>query len=488
MPYIYELELIVEQLEIFSTKEDTESLDGNRPQLCVRLQLPGGVQCEVCEKDFGSALAVDGHRTGANCLFVYEPSAEIADGSSRFLVTVHQRCPEGGSKKLGSCEGPAVEMLQDLATANQANQPAQVASQESIRSGERTGNNRPVSYTIKELYPLRATEEGNESEEEATVIGFAVLTIRLSCLGHSINRKVLFAEPSPLHDRPESAVCYMLNADEPLVKCVKLDDRDALRAQLAGPVPSLLSVNAASVTGETEQRQPYDEYAAEMNGNAISIRIEKDANIAISMEGEESDRGCTKGCWTSLTLPGGVYGLKEEYIQQQANGCQLPVIRGTLKYPAHHWSGDFMLAKRTTPVTIEDFRRKPNDADRSRTVGLQACAPEGNCGGVEMFRHPSDDPLVDVFVFKFGKGKRSSVGGRNQIEVELRTPKCPTREFRPKATRGIQVLEDEFAVSEGDQCPANRTGKDKPLVAGEGGDAKGKKAPSKIPAKKGKKK
>ncbi|XP_035788951.1 uncharacterized protein LOC118465112 [Anopheles albimanus] len=455
--------------------------------------MPGTVLCEVCEKDFGSALAVDGHRTGENCLFVYDPSVAVANGQSRFRVSAYQRCPEGTRKELGSCEGPPAEMLQSLATAYQSNQPVQVLSQESIRSSERTSSNRPISYTIKELYPLRAAGEELEGEQEATVIGFAVLTIRLSCLGHSINRKVLFAEPSAHHDRPENAVCYMMNADEPLVKCVKLNDRDELRAQLAGPVPSLASVNEPLVTGEPErQHQPYDEYAAELNGNAISIRIEKDANIAISMEGEESERGCTKGCWTSLTLPGGVYGLKEEYIRQQANGCKLPVIRGTLKYPAHHWSGDFMLAKRTTPVTIEAFRRKPADVDRSRTVGLQACAPEGNCGEIEVFRRPSNDPLVDVFVFKLGKGKRGSVGSRNQIEVELRTPKCPAREIHPKVTRAIQVLEDEFSVArEGEQCPGNRTGKENPRVAAgtsEGGDAKAKKVPSKIPAKKGKKK
>ncbi|XP_058066580.1 uncharacterized protein LOC131216176 [Anopheles bellator] len=484
MAYIFMLELIVEDLELFSEEGEggaRRSSEGRTGELCVRVELKGLARLEVCEKDFGSALALEsGPKTGENCLFVYDPS--LALNGAGFTVEAYEKCGEGrGKKLLGSCPGVHGEMLQNLARSYEGQRGSKVPSSESIRSNGRA-QREPVSQTLKEMYSLRAVGD------EATVIGYAVLTLRLSCLGSSINQKVLLAEQN---DR--SVACLKQN-DELIVKCVNLG-QDELQDQLVGPQTSLATVTPVS---EEPEQPPYDEYAAQLNGNSICIRIEKDANIAICLDGEQESTGCTKGCWTSLTLPEGVYGLKEEYVQQQANGCNLPVVRGTLKYPAYHWSGDFMLGKQRTPVTIEDFRRKP---DPTRTVGLQT-GSEGrqdvkpNLGGIQFIHKTPDDPAFDVFTFKFGKNKRSP-NGRNQIEIELRTPKAPWREPCPKVTRGAQVLEDEFEpVAVDGKNPTLKPPEPspaRPSAGGGGGDGKAKgkgkpKAAATTAVKKGKKK
>uniref|UniRef100_A0A182R002 Uncharacterized protein n=1 Tax=Anopheles farauti TaxID=69004 RepID=A0A182R002_9DIPT len=447
MSYIFLFEVIVDDLSVFpdhrnssrvGSKENAvkDFTDPSRAELCVRLQLSKLMQCEVCEKDFGSAFDVGERKTGVNCMFAYNPADELTE-ELELRISAHEKGSNGTRKLIGSWKEPAREMLRGLAQAYdlQGGTPEPVNSRESLLSRESINpakrNNKPVSNTLKAMYPL-------ETGPPNTVVGFVVLTIRMSCLGPNINQKVLFGGRD-MQQQP--VTCYKVE-DEPVVKCVALEEIDDEQQMLVCPKGSLASVVGTAIVPEA---QLHDEYAAELNGNAICIRIAKDANIAVSIDGDSSEE-CTKGCWTSLTLPDGVYGLKEEYVRQQTHGCKLPIVRGTLKYPAYNWTGDFMIAKKTTPVLIENFRRKP---DPTRTVGLQALPEqvERDCAGIEICRKGWHDPNVDVFVLKLGKNKRTPEGGRpsrNEIEIELRTPRGPSREIRPKETRGVQVIEEEF--------------------------------------------
>uniref|UniRef100_A0A182MSJ6 Uncharacterized protein n=1 Tax=Anopheles culicifacies TaxID=139723 RepID=A0A182MSJ6_9DIPT len=463
MAYIFLFEVIVDDLNLFSDVRNSSTVDQYDPgtvrrELCVRLQLSNLVRCEVCEKDFGSALDMEVRKTGENCLFAYNPSIELEEDLA-LRISAHEKGPDGTKTLIGSWKEPSRDMLVGLAqTYDLQNGTSGELEQETQRS-----NNKPISNTFKASYPL-------ETETESTVVGVVILTIRMSCLGPNINQKVLFGGRD-LQQQP--VTCYKVE-NEPVVQCVTLEDQD--EQELICPKGSLASIVGTEIVPEV---QPYDEYAAELNGNAICIRVEKNANIAVSIDGGEESNECTKGCWTSLTLPDGVYGLKEEYIRQEANGCQLPVVRGTLKYPAYQWSGDFMLAKKTTPVTIEDYRKKP---DPTRTVGLQALPEqlERDCAGIEICRKGWHEPNVDVFLLKLGKNKRTSAVGsspRNEVEIELRTPRGPTQEIRPKVSRGMQVIEEEFE-------PAGEIPRSAPSVPD--GENAGKKP--KPAGKKGKKK
>ncbi|XP_035895475.1 uncharacterized protein LOC118504730 isoform X1 [Anopheles stephensi] len=474
MAYIFLFEVIVDDLHLFSdvrnsSPEAAQDDSGTvRRELCVRLQLSNLVRCEVCEKDFGSALDMEVRKTGENCLFAYNPTLELQE-ELELRISAHEKGPDGVKRLVGSWKEPAREMLVGLAQGydlQNGMMPQEDNSQESMLSSvvEQTQRNKPVSNTFKASYPLEV-ETGN------VVVGVVILTIRVSCLGPNINQKVLFGGRDV---QQQPVTCYKME-NEPVVQCVTLEDQDD--QVLVAPKASLASIVGTEIVPEV---QPYDEYAAELNGNAICIRVEKDANIAVSIDGEDSS-DCTKGCWTSLTLPDGVYGLKEEYIRHEANGCKLPIIRGTLKYPAYHWSGDFMVAKKTTPVTVEDYRKKP---EPTRTVGLQALPEhvERDCAGIEICRKGWHDPNVDVFVLKLGKNKRTSAEGnpRNEVEIELRTPRGPSQEIRPKVSRGMQVLEEEFE-------PAGEMNRPAAAIPAGDGDKAGK-GKGKAAGKKGKKK
>uniref|UniRef100_A0A182PRL3 Uncharacterized protein n=1 Tax=Anopheles epiroticus TaxID=199890 RepID=A0A182PRL3_9DIPT len=456
MAYIFLLEVIVDDLSVFSDGQNSPAQDGSaqRQELCVRLQLASLVRCEVCEKDFGSALDMEVRKTGENCLFAFNPGAERfgeEDESLDLKISAHGKGPDGTKRLIGGWREPGREMLLGLAQAydlqNGLSDPN--GSKESLSSGQAVTNakrNKPVSNTLKAMYPLEAGTDGTSA-----VVGFVVLTIRMSCLGPNINQKVLFGGRD-LQQQP--VTCYKVE-DEPVVQCVTLEDQD--EEQLVAPHSSLASVVGTAIVPEAE---PYDEYAAELNGNAICIRVEKDANIS-----------------TSLALPDGVYGLEEECIRREANSCKLPIVRGNLKYPAYHWTGDFLIGKKTTPITVHDYRKRP---DPARTVGLQTAERlERACAGIEICRKGWHDPNVDVFVLKLGKNKRKTADGspRNEVEIELRTPRGPSREIRPKETRGVQVIEEEFE-------PPREVAK--PAVGGDGGEPTGKKA--KPAGKKGKKK
>lgn len=54
----------------------------------------------------------------------------------------------------------------------------------------------------------------------------------------------------------------------------------------------------------------------------------------------------------------------------------------------------------------------------------------------------------DVFLLKLGK--KNGDGKANQIELELRTPKCPTAFLSlPKDTRAAQTYEEDFGAPYG---------------------------------------
>uniref|UniRef100_A0A182J322 Uncharacterized protein n=1 Tax=Anopheles atroparvus TaxID=41427 RepID=A0A182J322_ANOAO len=487
MSYIYLLELIVDDVNIFSRQPNSSNDELEQPargELCVQLQLGNLVRCMVCEKDFSSELELEPRKTGENCLFSYHPANEIGE-EPMLRISVHEKSTDGVKKTVGFWEESGRKFIEDLTRSyddqNGVRRSSRVSreSLHSCSSQRSQPRSKPVSNTWKALHPLKNSEEPGATQ---IVVGCVVVTIRMSCLGPNVNQKILFGKRDQLE---QPVTCYKV---ESVVKCVTMENPND--GQPVAPKASLASIEKSAI--EMKEEQPYDEYAAELNGNAICIRVEKDANIAVNIDGDEGTGGCTKGCWTSLTLPDGVYGLKEEFVHRQANACQLPVVRGTLKYPAYHWTGDFMLAKKTTPVTIEDFRKKP---DPTRTVGLQACSPadeqlEKQLAGIEICRKGWHDPNVDVFLLKLGKRQEDAGGtnvARHPIEIELRTPKGPSREIRPKETRGVQVLENEFEC-ETASPPRPTLPAGGPLASGGDAEVKGKKPAKSAGKGKGKKK
>uniref|UniRef100_A0A1Q3FTB3 Uncharacterized protein n=1 Tax=Culex tarsalis TaxID=7177 RepID=A0A1Q3FTB3_CULTA len=448
------------------------------PERCIRLQLNHLARCEVCEKDFGSQLDMERSKMGENCMFTLS-DADLAEGPLTFRISAVERQPKSPSKVLGTWEVPATEMFQELAKNYDDANAKEQKSETSIMSTDSCSRKyKPVSETIKSMYPLHM--------EQDVVTGYVILTLRISCLGPRITQKVMFGAK----ESQTAITCFKSvvqdDQEERFMKCVAYDAVNHPHPVICGPCEDKLPPNPPASVSSQEKIpcSPYDEYTAELNGNAICVRVEKNSDIKVMLDGEQKG-GCTQGCWTSLTLPEGVYALEERYVQRQENACRLPVIRGNLKYPAEQWQSDFMMCKRKQPIRAEDLRKRP---DPTRSVCMQTRDPELPVSktpcGIEICRKGYHDPNVDVFVLKLGKNKTSrEADATNQIELELRTPKGPMVEKRPKETRGVQVIEAEFEELKKPAPPAEEKGK-----KGKKGGKKGDKKRDKKGDKKDKKK
>lgn len=428
------------------------------PERCVRFELGKLVRCEVCEKDFGSHLDVKHTKQGESCMFTLSQT-DLDGDSLRFSIKALEKQKDGTKNVLGKWDEPAKEIFATLAsnydnvngTERLGESKGTILSEVSLSKGSI-----PVSDTVKSMYPLYG--EGED------VCGYTICTLRFSCLGSRINQKVLFGGKE---DQP-AITCFKATTEENeerYMKCVAYDEVAHPHPVICGECEEskLPATPVTSVRSVETVCPPYDEYTAEMNGNAISIRVEKNSEIKVMLDDEEG-KGCTKGCWvsllkprilsmlnfvflqTSLNLPEGVYALEERYVQREENACRLPVVRGNLKYPALQWSADFMMCKRKRPLCAEDYRKRP---DPMRSICMQTRDPElqvpPNSSGIEICKKGWHDPNVDVFVLKLGKNKTlRGDGATNQIELELRTPKGPMVEKRSKETRGVQVIEEEF--------------------------------------------
>ena len=239
-----------------------------------------------------------------------------------------------------------------------------------------------------------------------------------------------------------------------------------------------------------ESKEPeYNEYSAEINGNQLIIRVHKndkshkvtrvfDTNM--DQNGHEIKRddnyvsicGCDQQI--DFKFPEGPKCEKKKKkacdcsadsmltdFQRQTscngssfkNSCGLPVIRGNLKYPGRLDSGfiKFDVFDKCRPKdATEKYTKKP---PMSRGACLQVDADNldreinGKCKlpkGIEVCKKGCSDPDTDVFILKLGSKITNKKGCKNEIELEMRTPKAPDCEVKKMETREIQVNENEF--------------------------------------------
>jgi hypothetical protein len=203
-----------------------------------------------------------------------------------------------------------------------------------------------------------------------------------------------------------------------------------------------------------------------MNGNALVIRVPKGANLATRVvSNEQLVKGKASStrpfCWCAA------HGKPSTPQLHAKNSCNLPPIRGNLKYPTFNSCNNL----RNICLQCDTKRQIPSDPDDpAATVNAKDKA------GIEICRKGWHDHNTDVFVLKLGK--RNGDSNKHAIELELRTPKNPDAMGKVKSTKQVQANEDEFE----DLAPSKTEAK-KP-AAGKGG----KKAAKGGKDKKGKKK
>lgn len=231
-------------------------------------------------------------------------------------------------------------------------------------------------------------------------------------------------------------------------------------------------------------KSEYDEYAAEINGNQLIIRVHKEDesylvtrvyDCNMDQEGNEIPQnnnivsvcGCQQqidfkfpnefSCGDSKPKTKCDAMMTDHQKKTSCAGTSfknsrgLPVIRGNLKYPGRlNGSIKLDVYDKTNPREVgEKYKVKPSS---TRGVCCQADSCnvhrelEGKCKmpkGIEVCKK-SCDSESDVFVLKIGRKNTNKNGKQNSIELEMRTPKGPDNERKKMETREVQVDEKDI--------------------------------------------
>ena len=289
--------------------------------------------------------------------------------------------------------------------------------------------------------------------------GSVLYTLRFTCYGPYVNENQFDSYNSMLKNKNSEVSC--------------LD-----RSVIPDSCPSNSSVKG----------NDFDEYSAEINGNQLIIRINKDSSHLVTrvydsnmdFNGNEIKRdknifsicGCDqqidfkfpKNFSCGDTKPKkficGPDSIMTEFQKQTScvgksfkNSCVLPVIRGNLKYPGQLDDGliSFDLYDKCNPRdATQKYRKVPT---KTRGACLQVDGENlnrelnGKCKiprGIEVCQLGCSDPDTDVFILKMGRKNSDKKGYKNEIELEMRTPKSPDFEIKKMETREIQVDEEDF--------------------------------------------
>lgn len=313
----------------------------------------------------------------------------------------------------------------------------------------------PCFVVIKELVQLV-----NEKDQPSGSVHY---TLRLTCFGPSISR----------------------NRFDDFESKTKLNDVEAkCLDKAAKPCPCPQEDHKEVITDPG-----FDEYSAEVNGNQLIVRISKDdsshlvtrvfdSNMDLCGNEIQGDKNavsiCGCGQQIDFKFPGkfscgdcrpkarncscALNSSLTDFQRQTSclgksfkNSFRLPIIRGNLKYPGRlDDSIKFDLYDKCNPThATEKYKTKPQ---QSRGVCLQVDGENlkqelnGKCKlprGISVCKKGCDSD-TDVFVLKIGREQTDKKGRKNEIELEMRTPKGPDNEIKKKETREVQVDEKDF--------------------------------------------
>lgn len=310
-----------------------------------------------------------------------------------------------------------------------------------LMDNKKSASTCPVCFeTVRELVQLK----NNKGEPSGTLF----FTLRLSCFGSSINQNVKISDDpndtfTAIPDKcPTSGFeCKPIKIKSEQEKLAEME-KHCLDSMPLAPCSSSIDTSA------------YDIYSAEVNGNALTIRICKDNPKYLVTRVYDSGMDCDDEA--SVVNHNGIDLLEPSDIAVQPDWSLKPnsicdsVIRGDIKYPAQGDMKTYDLKCQQLDAT-EKYKKKPR---KLRAVCLQVDEDNlkrelnGKCQipkGIEICRKGCVSANTDVFVLKIGR-KRNGNDRKNEIELEMRTPKGADFEVKRKETREIQVEECDFPV------------------------------------------
>lgn len=240
----------------------------------------------------------------------------------------------------------------------------------------------------------------------------------------------------------------------------------------------------------------YDEYMAKINDNSLIVRVPKNHPYLVTQIFDPStdvkkDFLTIHGCDQQIDFhfPNNFMcclckqkfgkcncnsnSVLTDYQRKTSCGGSsykntdtLPAIRGNLKYPGRFedQSVRFNIHEREPTDATEKYRIKP---PTSRNACLQVDnenlhrIKEGLCPikhGISLCKKGCEDDN-DIFTFKINRKRTAKNGKKNEIELELRTPRGRNLEIPKLETREVQVNENEFFAPIENKSDAKGRGK-----------------------------
>lgn len=301
-------------------------------------------------------------------------------------------------------------------------------------------NSQFPSEFIKELLQLKNGEFS----------GGLYYSMKICCFGKIKDQETPFIE-NPVFYKPKDSE----------VKCLGSSTK----------VPNNSCTNLLEETDDA-----YDEYAAEVNGNSLIVRVAKNSHLVTRVYDskflEDEDEFCFKTHKNKrITLnqfdehPLKIrnhccHGRHLTSFQKQTNclgdsyqnSVTLPIIRGNQKYPARFNCQNllkFNFCDKMNSDVSQKYRVHPpinrNVCQQVDELDLTSEKNPKSVKGIEICKKGCADPNTDVFVLKIGK-KRNSQDKKSEIELEMRTPKGPDVERKKKETVGCQVIINKFRI------------------------------------------
>lgn len=392
---LFMIEFSVDDYDLWTYPSDLNNPE--ELQTCVRFVMPPNVYMEICDMNF------DGEKCGKfvkNAMFSMNDAdiCKVIQGE----LQVSKKICENNYYVIGNYKfeqfNALFKRLADLHAEQLKKDPC---------------NNQLTTETMKELVQLTDTKD--------QIVGTSMFTLRFSCFGSTINQNLNVLSHGEFITSPENNP-YVGTRCTPVENkrtTPKAKEQNCLTNKKC---PSRESVKSiwSRVNDPVPDKSKFDEFAAEVNGNALIVRINKDNPSYL----------VTRVCGSEVVpCP----CSKEPKCPTKCACAKEPICSS--KYPSK--------CPRTCPTNCpakcpKSCPSKSSNCDSpekyrchtppKRNVCLQVDSKSvatGKCKlpkGIEICQKGCNKDDIDVFILKIGR-KCTSQNQTNEIELELRTPK-----------------------------------------------------------------
>jgi hypothetical protein len=239
-------------------------------------------------------------------------------------------------------------------------------------------------------------------------------------------------------------------------------------SKVPNPTPSASCTRTGDK--EIEKSSLYDEYTAQINGNSLTVRVEKSSHLVTRVFDTDNDCNKKSSIFNPVTSCQKQHCCHGSHLtdHQKKTSCvgdsfknskNIPIVRGNLKYPGQVECSDKNVTLSLNENTDKYRARPPVKRSVCQQIDEEQLDSNGQCrmpNGIEVCKKGCSDVNMDVFVLKIGQKKRSDNG---TIELEMKTPKGPDMEIKRKETREVQVIEAEFSECGGKAGKGGKTAK-----------------------------